>query len=166
MMSPSASTPRSTVSGWTGFDTGFGTGWIGWSPDGMIETRLPGTEPCPTSAEVPAGVRRLVAALQAYFCGDGALPDAEQTWLDGCSDFERDVYETLLAVPAGATITYSGLARSAGHPMAARAVGAAMARNRWAPMIPCHRVVASDGGLRGYAGGVELKRALLEMESA
>ncbi len=81
------------------------------------------------------------------------------------TDFETTVYRIVAAIPAGATMTYAEVADQAGRPGAARAVGAAMAKNRFAPMIPCHRVVGSDGSLRGYAGGLDMKRQLLAMEA-
>jgi len=67
-------------------------------------------------------------------------------------------------VPAGRTVTYAGLAASLGMPAGARAVAAACAANRLAVVIPCHRVVGSDGGLRGYRWGLERKRSLLAIE--
>ena len=63
-------------------------------------------------------------------------------------------------------MTYAEVAAEAGRPGAARAVGTAMAANRFAPVIPCHRVVGSDGSLRGYGGGLEMKRSLLAVERA
>jgi methylated-DNA-[protein]-cysteine S-methyltransferase len=88
--------------------------------------------------------------------------------LSGCSPFDRAVYSALLSVGRGAVITYGGLAGMAGSPGAARAVGGAMSRNPLPPFIPCHRVVAGDGGMTGFSteGGVALKRRLLEMEGA
>jgi O-6-methylguanine DNA methyltransferase len=154
------------VSEWSGFETSFGTGRIGWSADGTIETRLPGVEGPSVTPNPPAAVRTLAAELVRYFSGMGPLPSVDPEWFGGCSEFERAVYRELLEVPAGDTITYTGLAEAVGRPGAARAVGAAMVRNRWAPMVPCHRVVGRDGRLRGYAGGIEMKRALLEMEAA
>ncbi len=75
------------------------------------------------------------------------------------------IYTALLDVATGDTVTYSELAAHAGRPGAARAVGAAMAQNPVPPLIPCHRVVGSDGSLRGYAGGIEMKRYLLALEA-
>lgn len=74
----------------------------------------------------------------------------------------------LLEIPAGEVRTYGELARAIGRPTAARAVGQALKRNRWAPAIPCHRVVAGDGRLGGYSapGGVAAKRRLLRREGA
>jgi methylated-DNA-[protein]-cysteine S-methyltransferase len=75
------------------------------------------------------------------------------------------IYEKVLSIPPGSTMTYTAVAAGVGHPGAARAVGAAMAANRFAPIIPCHRVVGSDGSLRGYAGGLDMKQALLALEA-
>ncbi len=69
-------------------------------------------------------------------------------------------------VPAGATISYTELARRAGHPGSFRAVGAATGRNPLAIVVPCHRIVGADGSLTGYAGGLARKRALLAFEGA
>jgi methylated-DNA-[protein]-cysteine S-methyltransferase len=82
--------------------------------------------------------------------------------------FERDVLAVLRRIPAGAVKTYGEVAKAVGQPGAARAVGAACARNPLPLLIPCHRVVRSDGGLGGYSlrGGVALKRRLLEAEGA
>jgi O-6-methylguanine DNA methyltransferase len=82
--------------------------------------------------------------------------------------FEREVLRALLRIPAGQVRTYGEIARAVGDPGAARAVGTACARNPLPLLIPCRRVVRSDGGLGGYSmqGGVELKRRLLEDEGA
>lgn len=82
--------------------------------------------------------------------------------------FFKRVYRELCKVPAGQTISYAELARRAGSPGAARAVGQAMARNPHPITIPCHRVVASSGKLGGYSGpgGVAAKRRLLKREGA
>jgi methylated-DNA-[protein]-cysteine S-methyltransferase len=82
------------------------------------------------------------------------------------SDFEQRVWDELLRIPCGETITYGEIAQRLGHPKAARAVGRANALNPIAILVPCHRVIGSDGSLTGYAGGLEAKRALLELEAA
>lgn len=81
--------------------------------------------------------------------------------------FHREVLECCAQIPAGQTRTYGQLAARAGRPRAARAVGSAMARNRWPLIIPCHRVLGSDGRLTGYSGtgGIETKRRLLGLEA-
>lgn len=78
--------------------------------------------------------------------------------------FQRTVWEALLEIPYGETISYAELARRVGRPRAVRAVGAANGRNSIAIVVPCHRVIGSGGELRGYAGEVWRKRALLELE--
>ena len=78
--------------------------------------------------------------------------------------FQRAVWRALLAVPAGATITYERLAGDAGRPGAARAAGRANGDNRLSILVPCHRVIGSDGDLTGYGGGLWRKQALLELE--
>lgn len=79
--------------------------------------------------------------------------------------FERKVYEALKKVPRGSVVTYGELARRIGRPRAARAVGNALAKNPFAPDVPCHRVIRADGGIGGYArGGPDAKRKLLDQE--
>lgn len=82
------------------------------------------------------------------------------------SEFQRAVWSELLRIPLGSTVSYADIARRIGRPTAARAVAHACATNPVAIIVPCHRVVASDGGLAGYRWGLERKRALLEREAA
>jgi methylated-DNA-[protein]-cysteine S-methyltransferase len=82
------------------------------------------------------------------------------------SDFDRRVWDLVSGVPYGETVTYGDLARSLGGGTEARDVGAAVARNPLCIVIPCHRVVGANGQLTGYAGGLDRKRALLEIEHA
>jgi methylated-DNA-[protein]-cysteine S-methyltransferase len=83
---------------------------------------------------------------------------------DGCTVFEIDVYERIMKIPAGQTRSYAWVAEQIGNPKAARAVAQALKRNPWPLIIPCHRVVHSNGNLGGYAYGVELKKLFLELE--
>lgn len=100
--------------------------------------------------------------------GPGSRQAPSTAWQVQCTPFQRQVYEALLTIPAGQVWTYGQLARAIGRPKAARAVGQALKRNRWAPAIPCHRVVAGDGQLGGYSapGGLAAKRRLLQREGA
>jgi len=82
------------------------------------------------------------------------------------TDFQVACWRALLAIPFGETRTYADIARAVGRPQAFRAVGMANNRNPVAIVIPCHRVIASDGTLCGYGGGLEIKRQLLELEGA
>jgi methylated-DNA-[protein]-cysteine S-methyltransferase len=80
-------------------------------------------------------------------------------------DFDRKVWKALCDIPFGTTTSYGAVARTIGHPKAARAVGAANGANPIALVVPCHRVIGADGTLTGYGGGLPLKRKLLEHEA-
>jgi len=110
-------------------------------------------------------VAALVIKLQAYF--EGEEVDLNEP-LDGTigTEFQRRVWAITRAIPRGQTRTYGQIARQAGSPGAARAVGQSMARNPWPIVVPCHRVLGSDGSLTGFGGGVDMKRRMLEMEGA
>lgn len=79
--------------------------------------------------------------------------------------FQKRVWQALQAIDCGATVTYGALAESIGLPSSVRAAAAAVGRNPISVIIPCHRVIGSDGSLTGYAGGLERKRALLALEA-
>ncbi len=107
---------------------------------------------------------RLRSQLAAYFAGErGTFDIALDT---PGSAFQRTVWSGLRRIPYGSTVTYADLARASGRPGAARAVGRANGSNRVAIVIPCHRVVATGGGLGGYGGGLDRKRRLLELEAS
>ena len=114
----------------------------------------------------PQGDARAVAdaaiQLEQYFAGKRTEFELDVE-LDG-TPFERRVWDEVRAIPYGQTATYAEIARRVGRPGASRAVGRANARNPVAVIVPCHRVVGSDGSLTGYAGGIEMKRALLDLE--
>ncbi|MCM5572318.1 methylated-DNA--[protein]-cysteine S-methyltransferase [Burkholderiaceae bacterium FT117] len=80
--------------------------------------------------------------------------------------FQREVWQALLAIPFGATSTYGEIAARIGRPRAVRAVGGAIGRNPVSIVVPCHRIVGSDGSLTGFGGGLPRKRALLGIEGA
>ena len=80
------------------------------------------------------------------------------------TDFEKKVYKKLKNIPGGRVVSYGGLAKACGRPGAARAVGNALNRNPFAPVVPCHRVVCSNGLVGGYAHGIEKKIELLRKE--
>lgn len=105
----------------------------------------------------------LSLALAAYFRGDSRLP-AVPVDLVG-TPFQVKVWRALLEIPFGQTVTYGGLARRLGIKRGARAVGLAVGQNPIAVIVPCHRVLGSEGELRGYAYGLERKKALLALES-
>ena len=103
--------------------------------------------------------------LDEYFAGERRAFDLSLD-LRGLPAFTLSVLDELARVPYGETTTYGTLAARIGHPRAARAVGTVMNRNRIPIVLPCHRVVGSSGDLTGYAGGLDVKRTLLELEGA
>ena len=103
--------------------------------------------------------------ISAYLAGDlGAVDDILVE--PGGTPFQREVWMALRRVPAGTTVTYAQLARTVGRPAAWRAVGAANGQNPVSIVIPCHRMIGSDGSLTGYGGGLHRKRWLLRHEGA
>ncbi len=152
-------------------------GWIGLalSPDGLRATTTPrrsrdealwevselgAVEPA-SEAEAGDLPRRLIAFAEGERVGLTAAID----W-NGLSGFRRAVLEETLRIPSGETRTYGWLARKVGSPRAGRAVGRVMATNPFPIVVPCHRVVASDGSLHGYGGGLDVNAALLRLEGA
>jgi len=107
-------------------------------------------------------LRRAADQLHAYFAGETLRFDVPLD-LHG-TPFQRAVWQALLAIPGGETRSYAEIAKALGAATAVRAVGAAVGRNPVSVIVPCHRVLGSDGSLTGYAGGVERKRALLALE--
>jgi len=109
---------------------------------------------------------RWVSQLEAYFRGERLCWAPDEVHLEqwAMTPFQRAVYETLLSVPAGMTVSYGALAAAAGYPRAARAVGSAMAANEIPVVVPCHRVIRSDGSLGQYGDDPTWKERLLAHE--
>lgn len=103
--------------------------------------------------------------VAAYLAGDLDAIDGIEVTQPG-TDFQRRVWDALRTIPAGTTWSYRDLAEAVGSPRAVRAVGQANGRNAVAVIVPCHRVVAADGTLGGYAGGLDRKHWLLDHERA
>ena len=101
--------------------------------------------------------------LAAYFAGE--LQAFTVSLAPRGSEFQREVWNELRRIPPGKTLTYAALAARVGRPKAIRAVGAANARNPISIIVPCHRVIGSNGELTGYAGGLERKEWLLRHEA-
>ena len=123
------------------------------------------------AAPPPPGSRRddrafadVATQLDEYFAGERTGFDVPMD-LEG-TEFQRAVWTQLCAIPYGRTISYGELARRVGNPKAARSVGTANGHNPVALIVPCHRVIASDGGIGGYGGGTARKSLLLELERA
>ena len=120
-------------------------------------------EPMPEVGETGHGCARALRQLEEYFRNERRRFELELE-PDG-SDFEYRVWSAVQRIPFGATDSYGEIARRLAEPDAARAVGHANARNPIAIIVPCHRVIGSDGDLTGYAGGLDRKKWLLDMES-
>lgn len=159
------------------FETRFG--WMGLlaSENGLLRSTLPegseescaarlGLESCDAMPK-PDRFADVRARLLGYF--DGANVGFEDVALDfrDAPTFHRRAWEACRTIPRGETRAYKWLAKMAGSPNAPRAAGQTMARNRLPIIVPCHRVIGSDGSLRGFGSGdtrIDLKRRLLEME--
>ena len=162
------------------FPTALGTMALAWQAEKVIATRLPDTSPEKLLADLrgtlgevkvsrtpPEFVRRIAEQIQAHLSGTPQQFPLGHFALDSISPFFRKVYECANRIPSGAVRTYGELAREAGSPKAARAVGQAMARNPFPLVVPCHRVLGGTKALVGFSapGGLKTKSLLLEMES-
>lgn len=112
----------------------------------------------------PGVLAEAARQLKAYFAG--ARRDFDLPLRPAGTAFQRATWRTLATIPYGETISYAELARRIDRPRAVRAVGAANGRNPLPIVLPCHRVIGSDGALTGYGGGLPLKRWLLDLERA
>lgn len=129
--------------------------------DGLHAVYLPHQAADETEGPVAASVRHGAKQLTQYFAGTRRHFDVD-LHLDG-TPFQVDVWTALTTIPYGQTVTYGELAAEIGKPLAFRAVGTANGKNLLPVILPCHRVVASNG-IGGYGGGVPLKRWLLRIE--
>jgi len=118
---------------------------------------------CADWKEDKAPFTEVIRQLRAYFCGELREFDLPLA-LEG-TEFQRRVWNALREIPYGATISYLQLAERIGNPKAVRAVGLANGSNPIPIIVPCHRVIGSDGSLTGFGGGISTKKKLLELES-
>ena len=152
-------------------------GWLGilGSAKGLLRTTLPH----PSAQEIrqlpgdsinqasrsPRLFADLIQRLKLYFGGHKVnFPDRLD--LSGATDFQRKVWETTRLIPYGETRSYAWVAEQIKQPRALRAVGQALGRNPLPIIVPCHRVVASNGKLGGFSNGIEMKKRLLYLEGA
>ena len=119
--------------------------------------------PSPAGTRATAGFERTIEELTEYFSGERDRFTVVVAMRG--SEFQLRVWALLREIPYGETRSYGDIARALGDPALAREVGAANARNPIAIVVPCHRVIGSDGSLTGYAGGLERKRFLLDLEA-
>jgi len=113
----------------------------------------------------PDRVRDSVSQLREYFAGERRRFDIAVD-LAGQTPFQLQVLEATAKVPAGKVASYADIAQAIGKPRATRAVGAALGQNPVPIVVPCHRIIGSDGGLHGYGGGLDIKEKLLRLEGA
>ena len=116
-----------------------------------------------TNAKDRATLKKAERFVRAFVSGSNVLPDVPVTLPSG-TDFQRSVWRQLLRIPAGSTVTYAEMAARAGYPRACRAAGQACGANPIPLFIPCHRVLAANGRLGGFSGGLAWKRLLLTVE--
>ena len=157
-------------------DSPFGTLLLAKTPHGLVRLGLPGED-------VEAMLVDLAGRISPRVLEDHARLDEERRELDDYFAGRRHAFELpidwqlsggfllrarqgIAAIPYGETRTYTDLARTAGNERAVRAAGSACSRNPIPLVVPCHRVLRSDGSLGGYAGGLEMKERLLELEQA
>ena len=117
-------------------------------------------------AEQDERAAEVVDLLQRYAAGERVSLGEYPVDLPPCQPMQRDAWLALREIPRGQTRSYGWLAKRVGHPSAARAIGATMGANPIPLWLPCHRVVASDGSLHGFGGGLAMKQTLLELEGA
>ena len=151
-------------------------GWVGIlsSEKGIRKTTLPQTSAQKVQQMLgnlndatwaPRSFDSLIQRFQIYFSGYRVtFPD--QLDLSGTTTFQRKVWEITRIIPYGETRSYTWVAEQIGQPRAMRAAGQALGKNPLPIIIPCHRVIASNGELGGFGGGVEMKRRLLSLEGA
>lgn len=155
------------------FDTAMG--WVGAvkTAKGLLRSTLPQSseqevrrllgESTNLAVWSPDAFHDLSERLKSYFIGRRvAFPD--ELDLSAATPFQRRVWEVTRLIPCGETRSYSQVAEQAGNAAAARAVGQALGKNPLPIIIPCHRVLASNGGLGGFGGGLVMKKRLLSLE--
>ncbi len=148
------------MSGFAIYESPFGP--IRMDYEGEMLVRLRTVEPTVQTGERTELTNRAMEQLREYFSGQ--RKQFELPYELRGTEFQKKVWAALEAIPYGQTRSYREIAQAVGNPKAVRAVGAANGKNPMWIVVPCHRVIGADGGLTGYAGGVELKRALLELE--
>ena len=156
------------------FETALGRCAVRWTEAGISRVLLPQRVSLPGpmleagARPAPGWVRDAIAGIVAVL--DGAGPHLRDVALDerGIDGFRRAVHAATREIAPGTTRSYGEVARAVGRPDAAREVGAALSRNPFPIIVPCHRVVAANGALTGFSapGGIGTKRRLLEIEGA
>jgi methylated-DNA-[protein]-cysteine S-methyltransferase len=145
-------------------NTQFGCFELKGSELGLQSVKKIRDTPCDSTRETPPELYDAVSQLLEYFEGKRQTFDLKIDW-GATPEFNKQVWQELLKIPYGHTTTYSAIAEQLNNPTAVRAVGMANKHNPIAIIVPCHRVIAKSGHLQGYFYGLEMKRALLELEN-
>ncbi len=152
-------------------------GWVGMlaSAKGLLRTTLPqrsAQEACQLLGDSvnhatwsPHLFKDLMERFKVYFSGHRII-FCDKLDLSRATHFQREVWKIIRLIPYGETRSYAWVAEQIKKPQATRAVGQALGKNPLPIIVPCHRVVASDGKLGGFSGGVEMKRCLLSLEAS
>jgi methylated-DNA-[protein]-cysteine S-methyltransferase len=160
------------------FETGIGTCGIAWSEDAIVGTQLPEANesatrarmkkrfPSATETTPPEPVQAAIEAIRALLRGEQYDATSLKLDMTAVPEFDRNVYEIARDVPPGTTITYGDIALRLGDKALSRAVGQALGKNPFAPLVPCHRVVSADGKMHGFSasGGTAMKLRMLQTE--
>ena len=159
---------KSTVQ--TSYDSPLGRIILAASDDKLVgvwfdgQSHQPDTSSWPCVTDHPV-LQQALTQLTDYFSGQRTSFELPLDLSNGTA-FQQNVWHALLKIPRGATSSYGAVSADIGTPAAVRAVGAAIGRNPLSIVVPCHRVVGASGALTGYAGGLERKTALLQLEGA
>lgn len=162
------------------FETALGRCGVAWGARGIVGMQLPEATtaamrarlarrfPGVPEAPAPPFVSLALTRIEALLHGARDALDDVPPDMDDIPEFERRVYDVARAIPPGSTLTYGEVAMRLGDPALARAVGQALGRNPCPIIVPCHRVVAANGGMGGFSatGGAETKRRMLLIERA
>ncbi len=149
---------------WFGIDSPFGPISLGFIDDTLVEVIFDYRDSL--IRKKTRSIDRAIQAFKRYFEGRREFFNDISIDISCGSPFEKKVWLALRRIPYGKTISYASIAESIGHPKAARAVGRAIGRNPVPIVIPCHRVIRSNGSLGGFSGGIDIKKKLLELEGA
>lgn len=162
------------------FDTPLGPCGLAWGPAGIVRAGLPEASVADAwtrltrgldevvQVDLPADLQPLANAIRALMTGADADLSSAELDMAAVSDFEQSVYAICRAIPRGKALTYGDVAYRLGDVSLSRAVGVALGRNPFPPIVPCHRVLGADGKMVGFSatGGIALKRRLLALEGA
>lgn len=175
-----ASCARPATLGWALFDTAIGACALAWSAHAITGAQLPDASAAATRARMrqrfpgigesdpPPFAAAVIADVQAQLRGEARDLSTVPLDLSGVPDFHQRVYRAALAIAPGRTLTYGAIAQHLGEPGSARAVGQALGANPFAPIVPCHRVLAAGGRQGGFSahGGAATKLKMLAIEGA